>query len=143
MIRSGCHFCPSLKYEMFHYSYPTIIFSLPPIICKELIPDVHCSHGWGFCLDDVPKKKDLKPPFIAPGVIYDVHHQCQLQYGPNATYCDQVDVSSCIQYRWGGSFKTKQELSYISLIYLSKLYTTSHLHDWFANKAKQSYKKCS
>ncbi|XP_034298314.1 A disintegrin and metalloproteinase with thrombospondin motifs 12 isoform X1 [Pantherophis guttatus] len=47
--------------------------------------------GWGFCLDDVPKKKDLKPPFIAPGVIYDVHHQCQLQYGPNATYCDQVD----------------------------------------------------
>uniref|UniRef100_A0ACB8EP82 A disintegrin and metalloproteinase with thrombospondin motifs 12 n=1 Tax=Sphaerodactylus townsendi TaxID=933632 RepID=A0ACB8EP82_9SAUR len=49
------------------------------------------SRGWGFCLDDVPKKKDLKPPFIAPGVIYDVHHQCQLQYGPNATFCDQVD----------------------------------------------------
>ncbi|KAG8131194.1 hypothetical protein E2320_017949 [Naja naja] len=48
-------------------------------------------HGLGFCLDDVPKKKDLKPPFIAPGVIYDVHHQCQLQYGPNATFCDQVD----------------------------------------------------
>ncbi|XP_060092579.1 A disintegrin and metalloproteinase with thrombospondin motifs 12 [Heteronotia binoei] len=47
--------------------------------------------GWGFCLDDVPKKKDLKPPFIAPGVIYDVQHQCQLQYGPNATFCDQVD----------------------------------------------------
>ncbi|XP_062984240.1 A disintegrin and metalloproteinase with thrombospondin motifs 12 [Elgaria multicarinata webbii] len=47
--------------------------------------------GWGFCLDDVPKKKDLKPPFIAPGVIYDVHHQCQLQYGPNATFCDRVD----------------------------------------------------
>ncbi|KAH0627867.1 hypothetical protein JD844_008401 [Phrynosoma platyrhinos] len=60
----------------------------------------HCSkeyitrfldRGWGFCLDDVPKKKDLKPPFIAPGVLYDVHHQCQLQYGPNATFCDQVD----------------------------------------------------
>ncbi|XP_042307865.1 A disintegrin and metalloproteinase with thrombospondin motifs 12 [Sceloporus undulatus] len=47
--------------------------------------------GWGFCLDDIPKKKDLKPPFIAPGVLYDVHHQCQLQYGPNATFCDQVD----------------------------------------------------
>ncbi|XP_061471927.1 A disintegrin and metalloproteinase with thrombospondin motifs 12 isoform X2 [Rhineura floridana] len=47
--------------------------------------------GWGFCLDDVPKKKDLKPPFIAPGVIYDVHHQCQLQYGSNATFCDHVD----------------------------------------------------
>ncbi|XP_019351519.1 A disintegrin and metalloproteinase with thrombospondin motifs 12 isoform X1 [Alligator mississippiensis] len=47
--------------------------------------------GWGFCLDDIPKKKILKSPFIAPGVIYDVHHQCQLQYGPNATFCEEVD----------------------------------------------------
>ncbi|EMP27287.1 A disintegrin and metalloproteinase with thrombospondin motifs 12, partial [Chelonia mydas] len=47
--------------------------------------------GWGFCLDDIPKKKDLKSPLIAPGVIYDVHHQCQLQYGPTATFCEEVD----------------------------------------------------
>nr|XP_033789093.1 A disintegrin and metalloproteinase with thrombospondin motifs 12 isoform X2 [Geotrypetes seraphini] len=47
--------------------------------------------GWGSCLDDVPAKKDLKPPLVAPGVIYDVHHQCQLQYGPNATFCEVVD----------------------------------------------------
>ncbi|XP_019387472.1 PREDICTED: A disintegrin and metalloproteinase with thrombospondin motifs 12 isoform X2 [Crocodylus porosus] len=47
--------------------------------------------GWGFCLDDIPKKKILKSPLIAPGVIYDVHHQCQLQYGPNATFCEEVD----------------------------------------------------
>eukprot|EP00079_Xenopus_tropicalis_P032548 XP_017946319.1 PREDICTED: A disintegrin and metalloproteinase with thrombospondin motifs 12 [Xenopus tropicalis] len=47
--------------------------------------------GWGFCLDDVPAKKDLKPPIIAPGVLYDVNHQCQLQYGPNATFCEEVD----------------------------------------------------
>ncbi|CAO2592335.1 A disintegrin and metalloproteinase with thrombospondin motifs 12, partial [Lemmus lemmus] len=37
--------------------------------------------GRGFCLDDVPQKKGLKSNVIAPGVIYDVHHQCQLQYG--------------------------------------------------------------
>ncbi|XP_018122012.1 A disintegrin and metalloproteinase with thrombospondin motifs 12 isoform X2 [Xenopus laevis] len=47
--------------------------------------------GWGFCLDDVPAKKGLKPPIIAPGVLYDVNHQCQLQYGPNATFCEEVD----------------------------------------------------
>ncbi|XP_053304114.1 A disintegrin and metalloproteinase with thrombospondin motifs 12 [Spea bombifrons] len=47
--------------------------------------------GWGFCLDDVPVKKDVKPPFVAPGVLYDLNHQCQLQYGPNATVCELVD----------------------------------------------------
>ncbi|XP_075831993.1 A disintegrin and metalloproteinase with thrombospondin motifs 12 isoform X2 [Microtus pennsylvanicus] len=47
--------------------------------------------GRGFCLDDVPKKKGLKSNVIAPGVIYDVHHQCQLQYGPNATFCQEVE----------------------------------------------------
>ncbi|XP_074851795.1 A disintegrin and metalloproteinase with thrombospondin motifs 12 [Carettochelys insculpta] len=47
--------------------------------------------GQGFCLDDVPKKKELKSPLIAPGVIYDVHHQCQLQYGSTAVFCEEVD----------------------------------------------------
>ncbi|KAM9367385.1 A disintegrin and metalloproteinase with thrombospondin motifs 12 [Phaethornis superciliosus] len=47
--------------------------------------------GWGFCLDDIPKKEVLKSPIMAPGVIYDVHHQCQLQYGSNATFCEDVD----------------------------------------------------
>ncbi|XP_009893025.1 PREDICTED: A disintegrin and metalloproteinase with thrombospondin motifs 12 [Charadrius vociferus] len=60
----------------------------------------HCSkeyitrfldRGWGFCLDDIPQKEVLKSPIIAPGVIYDVHHQCQLQYGSNATFCEDVD----------------------------------------------------
>ena len=53
----------------------------------------HFSRGWGFCLDDMPQKKGLKSKVIAPGVIYDVHHQCQLQYGPNATFCQEVEVS--------------------------------------------------
>uniref|UniRef100_A0A8C5LHH5 A disintegrin and metalloproteinase with thrombospondin motifs 12 n=2 Tax=Leptobrachium leishanense TaxID=445787 RepID=A0A8C5LHH5_9ANUR len=47
--------------------------------------------GWGFCLDDVPIKKDKKPALVAPGVLYDLNHQCQLQYGPNATVCEFVD----------------------------------------------------
>ncbi|XP_006106852.2 A disintegrin and metalloproteinase with thrombospondin motifs 12-like [Myotis lucifugus] len=47
--------------------------------------------GWGFCLNDMPQRKGLKSKVIAPGVIYDVHHQCQLQYGPNATFCQEVE----------------------------------------------------
>ncbi|XP_069736178.1 A disintegrin and metalloproteinase with thrombospondin motifs 12 isoform X3 [Phaenicophaeus curvirostris] len=49
------------------------------------------SRGWGFCLDDVPQKEVLKSPIITPGMIYDVHHQCQLQYGSNASFCEDVD----------------------------------------------------
>ncbi|XP_035291520.1 A disintegrin and metalloproteinase with thrombospondin motifs 12 [Anguilla anguilla] len=47
--------------------------------------------GWGSCLDDRPSKKDLTTPLVAPGVRYTTHHQCQLQYGPNATFCQEVE----------------------------------------------------
>ncbi|XP_006116580.2 A disintegrin and metalloproteinase with thrombospondin motifs 12 isoform X1 [Pelodiscus sinensis] len=66
--------------------------------------------GWGFCLDDIPKKKDLKSTLIAPGVIYDVHHQCQLQYGPTATFCEEMD--NICQTLWcsvKGSCRSKLE----------------------------------
>lgn len=51
------------------------------------------SRGWGFCLDDRPSKKELATPLANLGVRYTTHHQCQLQYGPNATFCSEVDVS--------------------------------------------------
>uniref|UniRef100_A0A8C9SL74 ADAM metallopeptidase with thrombospondin type 1 motif, 12 n=1 Tax=Scleropages formosus TaxID=113540 RepID=A0A8C9SL74_SCLFO len=47
--------------------------------------------GWGSCLDDRPSKKDLTMPLEAPGVRYTINHQCQLQYGPNATFCPEVE----------------------------------------------------
>lgn len=52
------------------------------------------SRGWGFCLDDRPSKRDLTTPLARLGVRYTTHHQCQLQYGPNATFCNEVDVSN-------------------------------------------------
>lgn len=51
------------------------------------------SRGWGFCLDDRPSKRDLTTPLARLGVRYTTHHQCQLQYGPNATICPEIDVS--------------------------------------------------
>lgn len=52
------------------------------------------SRGWGFCLDDRPSKRDLTTPLARLGLRYTTHHQCQLQYGPNATFCHEVDVSA-------------------------------------------------
>lgn len=52
------------------------------------------SRGWGFCLDDRPSKRDLTTPLARLGFRYTTHHQCQLQYGPNATFCHEVDVSA-------------------------------------------------
>ncbi|XP_053530456.1 A disintegrin and metalloproteinase with thrombospondin motifs 12 isoform X2 [Ictalurus punctatus] len=47
--------------------------------------------GWGSCLDDRPSKKDMTMALLAPGVKYTRQHQCQMQYGPNATLCPETD----------------------------------------------------
>nr|XP_021332071.1 A disintegrin and metalloproteinase with thrombospondin motifs 12 [Danio rerio] len=64
--------------------------------------------GWGFCLDDRPSKRDLSTPGAAPGVRYTPQHQCQLQYGPNATFCSEVE--NVCQILWcsvNGSCRSK------------------------------------
>ncbi|KAM9392813.1 A disintegrin and metalloproteinase with thrombospondin motifs 12-like [Pholidichthys leucotaenia] len=64
--------------------------------------------GWGFCLDDRPSKRDLTTPLARLGVRYTTHHQCQLQYGPNASFCPEVD--NVCQILWcsvNGSCRSK------------------------------------
>ncbi|KAK5605589.1 hypothetical protein CRENBAI_009708, partial [Crenichthys baileyi] len=64
--------------------------------------------GWGFCLDDRPSRRDLTTPLARLGVRYTTHHQCQLQYGPNATFCSEVD--NVCQILWcsvNGSCRSK------------------------------------
>uniref|UniRef100_H3DES8 ADAM metallopeptidase with thrombospondin type 1 motif, 12 n=1 Tax=Tetraodon nigroviridis TaxID=99883 RepID=H3DES8_TETNG len=64
--------------------------------------------GWGFCLDDRPSKRDLSTPLARLGVRYTTHHQCQLQYGSNATFCNEVD--NVCQILWcsvNGSCRSK------------------------------------
>ncbi|KAG9337921.1 hypothetical protein JZ751_027414 [Albula glossodonta] len=64
--------------------------------------------GWGSCLDDRPSKKDLTKPLAAPGVRYTTHHQCQLQYGPNATFCQEVEnVCQILWCHVNGSCRSK------------------------------------
>ncbi|GAB1294521.1 A disintegrin and metalloproteinase with thrombospondin motifs 7 [Apodemus speciosus] len=47
--------------------------------------------GWGLCLDDQPSKDIIEFPSVLPGVLYDVNHQCRLQYGPSSAYCEDMD----------------------------------------------------
>ncbi|MBV97177.1 A disintegrin and metalloproteinase with thrombospondin motifs 7, partial [Eschrichtius robustus] len=49
------------------------------------------SRGWGLCLDDSPTKDVIDFPSIPPGVLYDVGHQCRLQYGAYSAFCDDMD----------------------------------------------------
>lgn len=51
------------------------------------------SRGWGLCLDDHPAKDIIEFPSVLPGVLYDVNHQCRLQYGPYSVRCEDMDVS--------------------------------------------------
>nr|XP_033775945.1 A disintegrin and metalloproteinase with thrombospondin motifs 7 isoform X2 [Geotrypetes seraphini] len=49
------------------------------------------SRGWGLCLDDPPAKERVHFPSVPPGVLYDVGHQCRLQYGAYSTFCEDID----------------------------------------------------
>lgn len=51
-------------------------------------------------MDDSPSKDVIDFPSVPPGVLYDVGHQCRLQYGAYSAFCDDMDVSvGCV---WGG-----------------------------------------
>uniref|UniRef100_A0A8C8TWN7 A disintegrin and metalloproteinase with thrombospondin motifs 7 n=1 Tax=Peromyscus maniculatus bairdii TaxID=230844 RepID=A0A8C8TWN7_PERMB len=47
--------------------------------------------GWGLCLDDPPAKDVIDFPSVLPGVLYDVNHQCRLQYGAYSVFCEDMD----------------------------------------------------
>ncbi|KAH0513808.1 A disintegrin and metalloproteinase with thrombospondin motifs 7 [Microtus ochrogaster] len=47
--------------------------------------------GWGLCLDDSPAKDVIDFPSVLPGVLYDVNHQCRLQYGAYSVFCEDMD----------------------------------------------------
>ena len=54
-----------------------------------------CSRDWGFCLMDEPTDSYHYPyPDKPPGILYDVNHQCRLQYGSNAEHCDGIEVNA-------------------------------------------------
>lgn len=60
------------------------------------------SRDWGYCLDDEPSEHPFNFPVLPPGVMYDIDHQCRLQYGQDAEFCEGIDVSVTAKINsWG------------------------------------------
>lgn len=51
--------------------------------------------NWGSCLEDRPSEEhEFRYPELPPGAMYNVDHQCRLQYGPEAMHCAGMDEVS-------------------------------------------------
>ncbi|XP_069766264.1 A disintegrin and metalloproteinase with thrombospondin motifs 7-like isoform X2 [Narcine bancroftii] len=73
---------------------PQLLYDTSPLTwsrCSREYITRFLDRGWGLCLDDQPAKEAIELPSAAPGVLYDVNHQCRLQYGAKSTFCDNVD----------------------------------------------------
>ncbi|XP_026096265.1 A disintegrin and metalloproteinase with thrombospondin motifs 12 [Carassius auratus] len=95
---------PFIMSRQLHYDSSPLTWSS----CSKEYITRFLDRGWGFCLDDRPSKRDLSSPMATPGVRYTPQHQCQLQYGPNATICSEVE--NVCQILWcsvNGSCRSK------------------------------------
>ncbi|NXS45123.1 ATS7 metalloproteinase, partial [Balaeniceps rex] len=73
---------------------PQLLYDTSPLTwsrCSREYITRFLDRGWGLCLDDPPAREVLDYPLVPPGVLYDVSHQCRLQYGPYSTFCDDMD----------------------------------------------------
>ncbi|XP_060011181.1 A disintegrin and metalloproteinase with thrombospondin motifs 7 isoform X2 [Lagenorhynchus albirostris] len=73
---------------------PQLLYDAAPLTwsrCSREYITRFLDRGWGLCLDDSPTKDVIDFPSIPPGVLYDVGHQCRLQYGAYSAFCDDMD----------------------------------------------------
>ncbi|XP_046508810.1 A disintegrin and metalloproteinase with thrombospondin motifs 7 isoform X3 [Equus quagga] len=73
---------------------PQLLYDAAPLIwsrCSRQYITRFLDRGWGLCLDDAPAKDVIDFPSVPPGVLYDVSHQCRLQYGAYSAFCDDMD----------------------------------------------------
>uniref|UniRef100_A0A8C5PGP1 A disintegrin and metalloproteinase with thrombospondin motifs 7 n=1 Tax=Leptobrachium leishanense TaxID=445787 RepID=A0A8C5PGP1_9ANUR len=77
-----------------HIMSPQLVYDTAPLTWSRCSRDYitrFLDRGWGLCLDDPPSKELLNFPTVPPGVLYDVGHQCRLQYGSASSYCLDID----------------------------------------------------
>uniref|UniRef100_A0A480IGI4 A disintegrin and metalloproteinase with thrombospondin motifs 7 isoform X1 n=1 Tax=Sus scrofa TaxID=9823 RepID=A0A480IGI4_PIG len=73
---------------------PQLLYDAAPLTwsrCSRQYITRFLDRGWGLCLDDSPAKDVIDFPSVPPGVLYDVGHQCRLQYGAYSAFCDDMD----------------------------------------------------
>ncbi|KAM4749056.1 A disintegrin and metalloproteinase with thrombospondin motifs 7 [Rhinophrynus dorsalis] len=77
-----------------HIMSPQLLYDTSPLTWSRCSRDYitrFLDRGWGLCLDDRPSKEILDFPTVPPGVLYDVSHQCRLQYGSSSSFCQDID----------------------------------------------------
>ncbi|XP_075431506.1 A disintegrin and metalloproteinase with thrombospondin motifs 7 isoform X2 [Ascaphus truei] len=77
-----------------HIMSPQLLYDTSPLIWSRCSRDYitrFLDRGWGLCLDDPPSMELLDLPSVPPGVLYDVGHQCRLQYGTYSSFCQDID----------------------------------------------------
>ncbi|XP_069079052.1 A disintegrin and metalloproteinase with thrombospondin motifs 7 [Pleurodeles waltl] len=73
---------------------PQLLYDTSPLTWSRCSQDYitrFLDRGWGLCLDDPPTTELIDYPSVPPGVLYDVGHQCRLQYGSLSTFCQDID----------------------------------------------------
>ncbi|XP_015335838.1 A disintegrin and metalloproteinase with thrombospondin motifs 7 [Marmota marmota marmota] len=73
---------------------PQLLYDAAPLTwsrCSREYITRFLDRGWGLCLDDPPADDVINFPSVPPGVLYDVNHQCRLQYGAYSAFCDDMD----------------------------------------------------
>nr|XP_010953483.1 A disintegrin and metalloproteinase with thrombospondin motifs 7 [Camelus bactrianus] len=73
---------------------PQLLYDAAPLTwsrCSREYITRFLDRGWGLCLDDSPAKDVIDFPSVPPGILYDVGHQCRLQYGAYSVFCDDMD----------------------------------------------------
>ncbi|KAF6076482.1 ADAM metallopeptidase with thrombospondin type 1 motif 7 [Phyllostomus discolor] len=73
---------------------PQLLYDTVPLTwsrCSREYITRFLDRGWGHCLDDPPPKDVIELPSVLPGVLYDMDHQCRLQYGASSVFCKDMD----------------------------------------------------
>lgn len=80
-----------------HVMSPQLSSDAGPIIwsnCSRKDITRFLDRNWGTCLEDPPSDHEFHYPELPPGAMYNVDHQCRLQYGPEAMHCSGMDEVS-------------------------------------------------
>ncbi|XP_045438216.1 LOW QUALITY PROTEIN: A disintegrin and metalloproteinase with thrombospondin motifs 7 [Pipistrellus kuhlii] len=72
---------------------PQLLYNSMPLNWSQCSRDYitrFLDRGFGACLDDPPAQDVIPQPALLPGALYDLNHQCRLQYGDGSAHCSDL-----------------------------------------------------
>ena len=109
--------CEPLSGGEQHVMSPQLSSDAGPIVwsnCSRKDITRFLDRNWGSCLEDRPSDHEFHYPELPPGAMYNVDHQCRLQYGPEAMHCSGMDE---VRFR----FQPEMTSNYYALLMSRKM----------------------